>query len=63
MVFDNRGNYDKSENLTKNRSGIQQYELSAKSKFGNNGTVLNAQIVRTLIVRGKRYYEGLFKKH
>ena len=45
--FDNRGNYDKSENLTKNRSGIQRTNFQPNPNLGNNGTVLNAQIVRT----------------
>ena len=45
--FDNRGNYDSSENLTKDRSGIQRTNFQPNPNLGNNGTVLNAQIVRT----------------
>lgn len=45
--FDNRGNYDSSENLTKNRSEIQRTQFKPNPDLGNNGTVMNAQIVRT----------------
>ena len=45
--FDNRGNYDSSENLTKDRSEIQRTQFKPNPDLGNNGTVMNAQIVRT----------------
>lgn len=45
--FDNRGNYDSSENLTKNRSEIQRTQFKPNPDLGNNGTVMNAQIIRT----------------
>ncbi|WP_257812039.1 phospholipase D-like domain-containing protein [Aggregatibacter actinomycetemcomitans] len=45
--FDNRGNYDSSEHLTKSRSQIQRTHFQPNSSLGNNGEVLRAQIVRT----------------
>ena len=45
--FENRGSYDLSENLTKNRKDIQRSSFKPNPSMGMDGITLLAQIVRT----------------